>query len=390
LKRKNNIIGGGEMKKKLIWLLVVVVIVSMSMFVGIGCKTTTDAETTAAAATTAAATTAAATTAAAETTAAAAETTAAAGKSYKIGYACKILTNPWFVAELGGMEKFASEAGNLEIIALDSNLDEERLLEQVDELIGQKVDALIICLTSATLGPSITKKAEAANIPVVAIDDAFNDHYGNPVPYTGMPNFEIGKMGGMALAKLANEKGFFDEGNVAKFMGIASPKSPVQMERIEGYKAALFTSTPMTADKNFELAASESGFMDDAITVASAIINANPQVTHWIAGGVNDDTGVGALKAFEELGMSKDNYFACGVAGYDIGLEELSKGNTNYITVGAFANIEGYKCAQMVYEYLVNATPMPADTFVAGKVLDVNNYKESVFYDSWMKSKETK
>lgn len=369
------------MKKTIIWLVVIALATTMALL-GMSCKAAAPAETTAAASeTTAAATTAAATTAA-ETTAAA---TTAAGKVYKIGFACKILSNPWFVYEFNGMKQYAQQVGNVEMIGLDSNLDEEKLLSQIDELIAQKCDAIITSITSATIGPAIAEKCASAKIPLIAIDDAFKDKDGNFVPYVGLPNYEIGVQGGQGLSKLAIQREFFKEGNKVELIGTCSPKAPVQMERVAGFKAAMFDNTPAT-EANYLFAATDTGMMNEALTSVSATVSAHPDVTHWIAFGLNDDSGVGALKAFEELGVK--NYIACGVGGYDLALEELSKGNKNYITVGGYSQIEGYKAVEEIYKFLTEATPLEANIFVAGKVLDLNNYQESSYYKDWAAAKK--
>ena len=70
---------------------------------------------------------------------------------------------------------------------------------------------------------------------------------------------------------------------------------------------------------------------------------------------------------------------------YDIALEEFASGNESYITVGTYSNIEGYKAAEMLYEYLENGKPLEQEVFVGGKMLDMNNYKDSSFYPFWKK-----
>lgn len=360
------------MKRVSLWILVVLTLVALMAVMSIsGCKTTTAEETTAAE-TTAAATTAAETTAA-ETTA------AAAGEELTYGYISKLLTHPWFTAESGGIEKFATENG-IKYISADANMDDERCLELVDDLINQGIDALFICVTSQGIGPAVTEKCEKAGIPVMTIDDTIVDHNGKPVPHVGMPTKDVGVMGGEALSVIANERGFFEEGNVYKLMNVGSAKLSVLMERTEGYTEAVTANTPVKDPDDVIFVETEDGMMNNALPACNATVSANPNVTHWIATGINDDCAIAAIRAFEELGIDKANYISCGLGGYDLALEELDKGNDSFITVGLRPDNEGYMAGELMYDFLMNGTALPEITYVGGTIVDVNNYKESPFW----------
>jgi len=293
------------------------------------------------------------------------------------GYISKLLTHPWFMAESGGIENLCNEKG-IEYIALDANMEDEKCLELVDQLISQGIDALMICATSQGIGPAITQKCEDAGIPVVTIDDTLVDHNGNPVPHVGMPTKEVGMTGGEALAQLATERGFFDEGNVVKVGNLSAAKLTVLMERTAGYTEALAANSPLVDPDDFILVETEDGMMNNALPAVNAIISANPDVTHWIFTGINDDCGVAAVRAAEELGV--ENYVSCGLGGYDLALEELSKGNDNFITIGLRPDNEGYIAAEEIYLFLTEGTPLQEIIYVGGTIVDVDNYTESPFW----------
>jgi len=343
-----------------------------------GCKQPA-AETTAAE-TTAAETTAAETTAA-ETTAA--ETTASPeGQAYKIGFVCKLLTNGWFVVEVQGMQKFCDEKG-IELIAVDANMDDEKCLALFDELITKGVDAIITSATSMGMGPAIDAKCKAAGIPCITIDDPLKDADGKAFPHVGMPTKEVGITGGEALAQLANERGFFDEGNVVKVLHGIVEKITVCNERADGFKQGLMENTPLKED-SFINVETVDGFMDNAIKGYSAVVGANLDATHWISYGCNDDSAVGAIRVYEELGIEKTNYLSCGLGGFNIALEELAKGNDSFITVGLRPDIEGYKACEAVYNFLSEGTPFEENIFVGGDIVTVDNYLDSPLYPYFM------
>lgn len=357
------------MKKVLLPLLIILMLVTFSY----GCAkpvTTTETE----AATTAAEETEAQTTAA-ETT----EETAAAVE-LKFGYVSKLLSHPWFTVESSGIEKFAKEHG-IEYVALDANMDDEKMVALVDQLITQKVDALMVVVTSMGMGPIITKMAKEAGIPVITIDDPIEDEQGNPVPHVGMDTKGTGIAGGEALAALANERGFFNEGNVVKVLnGDAKKLLAATGPRTEGYNEGLTKNTSLVYPDDFIFVETEDGMMNNALPAFSAVVSAHPEVTHWIATGLNDDCAVAAVRTFEELGISKSNYLSGGIGGYDLALEELSKGNDSFISVALRADMHGYKAAEALYNFLTKDTPLEDVTYISGTVITVDNYKESAFW----------
>lgn len=298
-----------------------------------------------------------------------------AKKKVKIGYISKMLTHPWFIQESMGLEKKAKELG-AEYVAIDANLKDEQCLAAVDNLIAQKIDALAICATNQGLGPVIAKKAKEAGIALCTIDDNMVDDENKPIPHVGMPTKEVGIVGGEALGKMANDRGFFKEGNVVKVMQIDVPTVSVFKPRLEGYKEGLMKTCPQLKEEDFIVQGSKDGMFDDDLKVATSIINANPEVTHWIITGANDDCALAPMKILQENKFNMDNTLACGLGGYELSLEEFKKGNKNYACIVLQPDVEGEKAAQMLYDYVVSKKEMPEMTLVGGKVATADNYLE--------------
>jgi ABC-type sugar transport system substrate-binding protein len=363
------------LKRKAFYLVTCILVVALVFGLSLaGCKSTTTTTTVAAETTTTVAAETTTTTVAAETT------TAAAAKTFKFGYISKLLTHPWFTAESAGIEKFCKENG-IEYVSADANMDDEKCLQLVDELITQKIDALMICATSQGIGPAIVEKCTKAGIPVLTIDDTLLDSAGKQLNHVGLPTKEVGIMGGEALAKLAKEMGFFDDAkNVVKVMNLTSPKLSVLMERTEGYTEALKKNTPLTKDSDYILVDTKDGMLNNALPACNAVVSANPKVTHWIATGINDDCGIAAVRTCEELGIAATNYISCGLGGYDLALEELAKGNASFITIGLRPDIEGYTAGEEMYKFLKDGTALKEYIEVGGTMVNVDNYKESPFW----------
>lgn len=294
-------------------------------------------------------------------------------KQVKIGYISKMLTHPWFIQESMGLEKKAKELG-VEYISIDANLKDEQTLSAVDNLIAQKVDGIAICATNQGMGPVIAQKCKDAGIALCTIDDNMKDGDSKDIPHVGMPTKEVGITGGEAMGKIANDRGYFKQGNVVKVLMIDVPTVSVFKPRLEGYKEGLMKTCPELKDSDFIIQGSKDGMFDDGLKIANSIINANPDVTHWIICGGNDDCALAPMKVLEEAKFNMDNTISCGLGGYELSLSEFKKGNKNYVCIVLQPDVEGEKAMQMLYDNVVSKKEMPAMTLVGGSIATADNY----------------
>jgi L-arabinose transport system substrate-binding protein len=297
-------------------------------------------------------------------------------KPLKIGYISKMLTNQWFSQENQGLADACAEFG-FTYVSIDANLDDEACDAAINNLIAQEVDALAICITNQGNGPAVAMKCREAGIALITIDDGFVDENGVPVPHVGMPTIEVGELGGITLAEFANERNFFSPGNVVKVLEVDIPSVSVLAPRLQGYKNSLIKLTPLN-ESDFIRAETSAGMLEDTIPVAQSTVQAHPEVTHWLVGGTSDDAAIACLKAFEEAGISRDNYLVCGLGGYVMAVEEFEKGNNSFVTVVLDPYAEGYIAVELLRDYLTNGAELPKETFVNGNVATLANWREIV------------
>jgi L-arabinose transport system substrate-binding protein len=186
-------------------------------------------------------------------------------------------------------------------------------------------------------------------------------------------------MGGHALAKLAKERGFFKPGNVVKVMQIDMSFLSVVHDRTVGYKKALQADLPQLKDGDFIVQDSKTGMFEENLPVASAILNANPKVTHWIVTGINDDGAIAPLRIFEENDFPMENVLACGLGGYKLSYEEFQKPHNSYIVTKLQPFAEGETAVQILHDFLTKKKAMPLNTFVPGVVVTKDTYKNYEF-----------
>ena len=305
------------------------------------------------------------------------QTSAAEQKTPKIAYISKMLSHPWFMAEDNGMRDAAAELGG-EYFSIDANLDDEAFDAALDNALAQQIDGLAITITNQGNGPSVAMKCRERGVALLTIDDDIVDENGNPVPHVGVPTKGSGIMGGEYLAKMAHERGFFDEGNVVKVLQLDAPSVTVLKPRLDGYREALIANTPLT-DADFIIGETTDAMLENSMPVAQAILQAHPEVTHWIVTGVNDDTAIAPLKAMEEQGrIPMSNALFCGLGGYSMSVEEFKRGNDSYVCVVWDPYTEGRMAYQILFDYIVNGTPMPMETLIGGDIATVDNWQEII------------
>lgn len=290
----------------------------------------------------------------------------------KFVYVCKMLSHPWFAQEEMGIKKACEELG-IEYVSIDSDLNDEKCLADVDSAFTMDADALLLVITNQSMGPNIATRAAEEGVTLVTIDDNIVDAAGAPVPHVGMPTKEVGILGGEELGRMATDRGYFSDGNKVKVLQINVPTTTVFYPRIEGYQEGLKATTPLT-DEDFIVVDTSEGMYEDNLAAATPIIVANPDVTHWIITGANDDCALAPMAVLKEQGFNMDNTLACGLGGYEMSLAEFKNGNANYIAIVLQPDVEGYKAVYLAYENIKNGAPIPESTLVSGAIANVDNY----------------
>jgi L-arabinose transport system substrate-binding protein len=292
----------------------------------------------------------------------------------KIAYVCKMLTHPWFQAEEKGAKEMAAKLG-VEYIGIDANLDDEAFMQGVESALAQGVDGIAVCITDAEMGPVVYDMVVGeAGIPLVTINDPFVDSSGKPVPHVGLDTYGTCYIGGKAMAELAKERGFFAPGNVVKVMSVNVSFKSFLHERTMGYQDAIIDNSPLTKD-DMITEDNETGMFEQVLPVAQSILNSHPEVTHWLVTGLNDDSAVAPLRAFEEAGFPMENVIACGLGGYSLSYEEFSKGNTNYLAIKLDPESHGAEGIRVLYESIISGDPIGDLTTTSGFVVGYDEYE---------------
>ena len=215
----------------------------------------------------------------------------------RIALVMKTLTNPFFIE----MEKGARLAEQkLDVDLLVKTAAQETSIEQqiqiVDDLIAEKVHAIVIAPGDSQRLIPVLKKAADGGIKIVNIDNALDQEAQKkagmaPVPFISVDNEKAAYAAAKYLIQGVNEPT-----EVAILEGIRSASNARQ--RMEGAKRAFGENA------SIKLVASESANwkIDEGHEVTQKILRAHPNVKVIFA--ANDMMGLGALKSLDEAKRS--------------------------------------------------------------------------------------
>jgi ribose transport system substrate-binding protein len=209
----------------------------------------------------------------------------------------KTLNNPFFIDMQKGAESAASKLGlRLIVQAAEREVDVEKQMQIIENLIQSKVSALCIAPSgSKEIVPAIVK-ANRANIPVLIVDtrvdaQTLQEAGGRVACFIGSDNFEGGRLAGEFLAKL-----LAGSGKVAILEGI--PGHETGDARLRGFHAAI------DQQRGIQIVASQTANWerDQGYNVFQNILQSQLQVQAVFA--CSDLMALGAVEAIAAAGRS--------------------------------------------------------------------------------------
>ncbi|MBY6277200.1 ribose ABC transporter substrate-binding protein RbsB [Symbiobacterium thermophilum] len=209
-------------------------------------------------------------------------------KTLTLGLAISTLNNPFFVDLRDGAQAAADAAG-VKLVVMDAQDDPSKQISQVEDLITQKVDALLINPTDSDAIVTAVEAANEANIPVFTVDRGANG--GKVVAHIASDNVLGGRMAGELIVELIG-----GQGQVAELEGI--PGASAARDRGQGFHEAV------DGVQGIDVVASQPADFDRAkgLTVMENILQAHPDIVAVFAH--NDEMALGALEAIEAAGKA--------------------------------------------------------------------------------------
>ena len=251
----------------------------------------------------------------------------------QIGLVMKTLTNPFFVEMEKGARRAEREIGiTLKVKTAAQETSIEQQIQLVEDLIAEKVDAIVIAPgDSQRLVPAL-KKAADAGIKIVNIDNRLDPE---SVRQAGMKP--------VPFISVDNEAGAY---KVGRFL-VTGVTAPTELAMLEGIRSAdnakqraQGARRAFTENKAIRLVASETANwkIDEGYSVTKDIFARHPNVKLLFA--ANDMMAIGAIKFLQESARTQVK-----VAGYDALEEALAEMKAGHLlaTVDQQASEQGYQ-----------------------------------------------
>ncbi|WGS64680.1 D-ribose ABC transporter substrate-binding protein [Marinitoga aeolica] len=206
--------------------------------------------------------------------------------SIKIGLSLSTLNNPFFVELRNGALQEAVNEG-VDIVVVDAQDKPYKQLNDIEDLIQQKVDFIIVNPTDSDAIVTAVEEANDAGIPVITVDRAANG--GKVVLHIASDNVAGGAMAAKYIAQLLNGKG-----NVVELVGI--PGTSAARDRGKGFETELkkYPGLKLIAKQtaNFNRA--------EGLSVMENLLQAYPNIDAVFA--QNDEMALGAIEAIKSEG----------------------------------------------------------------------------------------
>jgi ribose transport system substrate-binding protein len=213
----------------------------------------------------------------------------------RVALVMKSLANEFFFTmEQGAKAHQQAHASEYDLLAngIKDELDVSRQIDLVEQMIAQKVNAIVIAPADSKALVPVCKKAQQAGITVVNIDNKFDDAVlassGVKFPFVGPDNRKGAKVVGDFLAKQlqAGDQVFIVEGAPNAFNGL---------QRKLGFEDAMKSA-------GLNIVSSQSGYWetDKANQLVSAIATEHPDLKAILC--ANDSMALGAVAALRAAG----------------------------------------------------------------------------------------
>ncbi len=294
------------------------------------------------------------------------EPTVEAGKQFTVGF----LLNNGAVGTLVAIETAAQarvEAMGGKFIGYDAATDAQKQVSQMDQLISQKVDAILAySITDATLTQGI-KNAAAAGIPVIQLEVPTN-------PATPL------NPGAVSLVTIAHDEGCYETmkyisettpGAKISFMGYGLPNEAIVHILDRGHFWAQEFGLTILPDEVSAVNPSPPAASD----AAQSILAKHPDVDYIIT--FNDVSANATVKVLEAAGNTKIKV-ATPNGGDAISIPTLKDGSVLCAWSGPYAEL-GDQAAIAAYMAITKQGTLPERLMVAGELATMDNVDSVTF-----------
>lgn len=284
--------------------------------------------------------------------------------NYTIGFANLSEEVPFAVDVRRGLEEAVAEAGNIDLIVADNELDGEVALHVAERLVAKEVDLAIEYQIDEKVGTRIMNTFQQAGIPVIAVDIPMVG-----ASYFGADNYQSGRSAGVALGHWIEAHW---EGEIDRLIVLEEPRAGAlpaarmqgQLDGLQAIIGDLPQETVTHLDGGSSTEASQSVICESLPTWSDE---------HRLAViSFNDDVALGALNAFRKAGREQD-VVVVGQGADRPARMEIRRPNSRFMGSTAYMpETYGEKLIPMALKILWGQAVPPA-TYVDHAFIDAEN-----------------
>ncbi|CAG0927161.1 putative HTH-type transcriptional regulator YdjF [Thermoflexales bacterium] len=248
-------------------------------------------------------------------------------RHYRLGFANLTEDSPFCIDVRRGLERAAHEAGNIDLIIADNQLNGERAVEIADQFVQQNLDLVIEYQIDAQAGNRIMDRYRQAGIPVIAVDIPLIG-----ATFFGVDNYRAGYLAGAALGEWIQCTW---GGQLDRLIVLEEPRAgALPGSRIQGMLEGVHASIgEIPADKRIPLNSGNTGEVSEA--QMAEVLKRFPDLHRLAVMAFNDDAAMGALAAARKLQRENDLIIVGQGADRRV-REELKKNDTRLIGSTAY------------------------------------------------------
>jgi ribose transport system substrate-binding protein len=212
------------------------------------------------------------------------------GKTFTLAHMDGWATNPFAIPIRKSIEKNARDLG-LKLIYCDAEFKPEKAISCAETLANQKPDFVIVGNWQGGAAAALMAIFDKARIPAVSIDVA----HPNAI-FFGANNYISGVVAGRAAGEYAQKEWACED--VWIFMGENLEEGEAADLRLSGFADGVQEICGTLPAEQINRERLSAGTGDQAITVTTDWLTANPQATHILSVTIDDERASGIAKAF--------------------------------------------------------------------------------------------
>lgn len=271
------------------------------------------------------------------------------GKKLRFAFSIMILDNPYFISVKKGFEDKCKELG-VEPVIVDAKYDVAKQVSDVENLIGQKVDAMLIAPIDQKALQPVVDKAKQKGIVVVSEAQPIDNAHGI---YT-IDEYQYGVAIGTNAAKWINDK----LGGKAEVIIVSQDNVEPVIQRGNGIQDTILKNCP-----NAKIVARQAGDTpEQGMKIVESVLQKNPNVK--VITGNNDSGALGGYEAVKALGKATPDFFVGGADATPEAIAKMKEANSVYrATVDILPYDVGKECAEIMAKYVKNGPPAKPEKF---------------------------